>query len=66
MIPFPNISPDIFSFELFGFTIALRWYAMAYIVGIIIAWRLSVAALKRPALWPGEIRPPARTGSRIC
>lgn len=50
-IPFPEIGPDIFSFDLFGFTLALRWYAMAYIVGIIIGWRLIVAAVARPALW---------------
>lgn len=51
LIPFPDISPDLFSFELFGITIALRWYALAYIAGILIAWRLTVAALKRPPLW---------------
>lgn len=50
-IPFPNISPEIFSFELFGFSIVLRWYAMAYIVGIAIGWQIIKAALKRPALW---------------
>lgn len=54
MIPFPNISPDLFSFELFGITIALRWYALAYIAGIVIAWRLTLSALKRPTLWRGE------------
>ncbi|MDV4145928.1 prolipoprotein diacylglyceryl transferase [Shimia sp. FJ5] len=51
MIPFPDISSEIFAFSLFGFEIALRWYAMAYIVGILLGWRLVVAALKRPALW---------------
>jgi len=51
MIPFPDISPELFSFSLFGVDIALRWYALAYIVGIIIGWRLIVAALRRPKLW---------------
>lgn len=51
VIPFPDISPEIFSISLFGFDLALRWYAMAYIVGIVIGWRLVVAALKRPTLW---------------
>lgn len=51
MIPFPEISPDLFSFELFGITIALRWYALAYIAGIVIAWRLTLAALRRPDFW---------------
>ena len=57
MIPFPNISPDIFSFELFGITVALRWYALAYITGILIAWRLTLAALRRPTLWPNDNPP---------
>ncbi len=60
LIPFPEISPDIFSFELFGITIALRWYALAYIAGILIAWRLTLAALRRPALWPDD-KPPMRS-----
>jgi phosphatidylglycerol:prolipoprotein diacylglycerol transferase len=57
LIPFPDISPDIFSFELFGFTIALRWYALAYITGILIAWRLTLAALKRPGFWRDDSPP---------
>ncbi len=51
MIPFPEISPEIFSISLFGFDFALRWYALAYIVGIVIGWRIVVAALKQPRLW---------------
>lgn len=50
-IPFPTISPEIFSISLFGMEFALRWYALAYIVGIILAWRISVAAVKRAHLW---------------
>ncbi len=50
-IPFPNISPEIFAFDVFGFEIALRWYAMAYIVGIALGWQLIKFALNRPALW---------------
>ncbi len=51
LIPFPEISPEIFSISLFGFEFALRWYALAYIVGILLGWRLVVTALKTPALW---------------
>ena len=58
-IPFPDLSPEIFAVELFGSRFALRWYALAYIVGIVIAWRLAVGALQRPALWP-EQRPPMK------
>ena len=53
-IPFPNISPEIFSISLFGFEFALRWYALAYIIGIIIGWRLVVMTVKTPRLWPGK------------
>jgi phosphatidylglycerol:prolipoprotein diacylglycerol transferase len=52
-IPFPNISPEIFAIELGGMTFALRWYALAYIVGLIVGWRLVVATVSRPALWSG-------------
>ncbi|MEX3316794.1 prolipoprotein diacylglyceryl transferase [Sulfitobacter sp. PS-8MA] len=51
MLPFPDIAPEIFSVSLFGTTFALRWYALAYIVGILIGWRIATAAVKRPHLW---------------
>ncbi|MEM6303960.1 MAG: prolipoprotein diacylglyceryl transferase [Pseudomonadota bacterium] len=54
MLPFPDISPEIFSITLFGMTFALRWYALAYIVGIILGWRLSLRAVRTPRLWPGD------------
>lgn len=50
-IPFPNIGPDLFAIDIAGFHFALRWYALAYIVGILIGWRLCVTALRRPKLW---------------
>ena len=53
-IPFPDISPEIFSISLFGMDLALRWYALAYIFGIIIGWRLVVMTVKAPRLWPGQ------------
>ncbi|WP_435257677.1 prolipoprotein diacylglyceryl transferase [Thioclava sp. FR2] len=52
-IPFPSISPEIFAFEVFGITLALRWYALAYIVGILLGWRIALAAVRRPDLWTG-------------
>ena len=57
MIPFPEFSPEIFSISLFGFEFALRWYALAYIAGIVIAWRLGVMAVKRVSLWPDNTPP---------
>ena len=56
-IPFPDITPEIFSIDLGGFTLALRWYALAYIVGILLGWRLATMAVRRPALWPREVAP---------
>lgn len=56
-IPFPHLSPELFSISLFGMEFALRWYALAYIAGILIAWRLGVMAVNRPGLWANE-QPP--------
>lgn len=54
MIPFPDISPNLVSFELFGFEIALRWYALAYIVGILFGWWIVLKAIRTPRLWAGN------------
>ncbi|SMX26565.1 Prolipoprotein diacylglyceryl transferase [Pelagimonas phthalicica] len=56
-IPFPPLSPEIFAIDLFGFHLALRWYALAYIAGILIGWRLAVITVKRTALWRDD-QPP--------
>lgn len=56
-IPFPDLSPEIFTIPLFGMEFALRWYALAYIAGIVIGWRVVVASVKRPRLWPGDVAP---------
>jgi phosphatidylglycerol:prolipoprotein diacylglycerol transferase len=52
MIIFPDISPALFSIEVGGFEFALRWYALAYIIGILLGWKLAVLATRRVALWP--------------
>lgn len=57
LIPFSDISPDLFSFEIGGVTIALRWYALAYIAGLLLAWRWCAALVGRPDLWAGQ-KPP--------
>ena len=57
LIPFPPLSPEIFSLEIGGFTLALRWYALAYIAGFLIAWRMILAMLRRPELWPAGRAP---------
>ncbi len=53
-IPFPGLSPEIFSVELGPISFALRWYALGYLVGIGIGWWIIAQALKRPGLWRGE------------
>ena len=57
-IPFPNIAPEIFTLQLGDFSFSLRWYAMAYIVGLVLGWRYVAWLMKRPALWRGQ--PPMR------
>ncbi|MBB3993283.1 phosphatidylglycerol:prolipoprotein diacylglycerol transferase [Sulfitobacter undariae] len=63
LIPFPDISPEIFTISLFGMTFALRWYAMAYIVGILLGWRLVLRAAKTPRLWRNDT--PVMTAEQI-
>ncbi len=53
-IPFPALTPEIFTIELGPISFALRWYAMGYLVGIAIGWWIIVQALKRPTLWRGD------------
>jgi phosphatidylglycerol:prolipoprotein diacylglycerol transferase len=63
LIPFPDISPEIFSISLFGMTFALRWYALAYIAGILLGWRLVLRAANTPRLWRDKT--PVMTGPQI-
>ena len=51
MIPFPPVSPIAFQATLFGFTLTLRWYALAYIAGLLIAWGLIRTAITTKRLW---------------
>ncbi|MBT0958173.1 prolipoprotein diacylglyceryl transferase [Alphaproteobacteria bacterium KMM 3653] len=57
LIDFPQIDPRIFHFNAFGIEIALRWYALAYIAGILLGWRLAVRLVKSSGLWPGGKAP---------
>ncbi len=56
-LPFPNVSPELFTIPIFGMEFALRWYALAYIAGILIGWRIAVAAVKHATLWAGDTPP---------
>ena len=57
MIPFPNVSPEIFSFSFLGINIALRWYALSYIVGFICALQIMKFCIRRNNLWDAD-KPP--------
>ena len=57
LLTFPDISPEIFSIPIFGMEFALRWYALAYIAGILIGWRIIVRAVRRADLWPRDTAP---------
>jgi len=53
-VTFPEFDPVLFQIGVF----AIRWYALAYIAGILIGWRYAVMLSNRPHLWaPGK--PPA-------
>jgi phosphatidylglycerol:prolipoprotein diacylglycerol transferase len=59
VIPFPDIAPEVFSVTIFDVTLALRWYALAYIGGLLIAWAMVAGLMRAPRLWPGGIAPTA-------
>ena len=48
-IPFPAIDPVLLRIGPF----ALRWYALAYIAGILIGWFYARAMIRTPRLWGG-------------
>ena len=58
-IPFPDITSEVFSIELFGAHLALRWYALAYLAGLFGGLLVIRRLLRRPALWPGNVAPMA-------
>ena len=57
VLPFPNISPELFSISVFGVELALRWYALAYLVGIVLGWVIARRALATVNLWQNAIPP---------
>ena len=64
-IPFPNVSPEIFSIDVGPVTLALRWYALAYIVGLIAGWKLITRMVQTPRLWPGAAPATAEQVERL-
>jgi phosphatidylglycerol:prolipoprotein diacylglycerol transferase len=56
-IPFPDIDPALFTAAIGGYEFSLRWYALAYIAGLLLGWRLMVMLMRRPQLWPDHKAP---------
>lgn len=52
-IPFPTIDPVLIEFGPF----AIRWYALAYIAGLLLGWRLMRQIVAQDALWGAQKRP---------
>jgi len=48
-VPFPNFDPVMIHLG----PIAIRWYAMAYIAGILLGWRYGIALSRNARLWRG-------------
>ena len=59
-IPFPDISPNLVEIPLGFATLPIRWYALAYIVGIFIGYWILRRAIARPALWAEDTAPLTR------
>lgn len=54
-IPYPQFDPVAIMIP--GLGLPIRWYALAYIAGLVAGWRIIVALMKRPGLWPGDRAP---------
>ena len=53
-IPFPPLSPEIFAVDIAGFHLALRWYALAYIAGLMGGYWLIRRTIRTARLWQGK------------
>ncbi|MBV8964047.1 MAG: prolipoprotein diacylglyceryl transferase [Hyphomicrobiales bacterium] len=53
VIPYPMISPVLLQIGPF----ALRWYALAYVAGLIAGWWLAKRIVANDRLWGGRARP---------
>ena len=49
-IPFPNIDPVLIHIG----PLAIRWYALAYIAGLVLGWRYIIRMIDTPKLWQGS------------
>ena len=56
VLPFPTFDPVAVSVG----PVAIRWYALAYIAGILIGWLYARAIVRRDRLWGGRPHPDLR------
>lgn len=66
-IPLPVFNEFVFQvpvFEVLGISVGplgIRWYAVAYIAGLLLGWQLMLKMVSRPALWgTGDTAPLSR------
>jgi phosphatidylglycerol:prolipoprotein diacylglycerol transferase len=70
-VQFPDISPYVpllgpYHFTLGGQSygpIGVRWYALAYITGIVLGWRYCIGLIRNGKLWGGQ--PPTASAPQI-
>ena len=55
VIAYPMIDPVLVSIGPFP----IRWYALAYITGLVLGWAYARYLVRKPALWGGGARPDA-------
>jgi phosphatidylglycerol:prolipoprotein diacylglycerol transferase len=52
-LPFPDFDPVLIRIG----PLAIRWYALAYVAGILLGWRYAVGLVKNPRLWTNRAPP---------
>jgi len=55
ILPFPQIDPIAFSIG----PVAVHWYGLAYVAGILLGWLYAKRMVARADLWPGGVSPMA-------
>lgn len=54
---FPDIGPNLITVTLWGHEFGLRYYALAYMAGLLIGWRIVTRLMRRGRLWPNDTAP---------
>jgi phosphatidylglycerol:prolipoprotein diacylglycerol transferase len=68
-LPCPDFPHEIFTIPAFNVgsahlgPFAIRWYAQAYLAGLLLGWRYAVGLVRNARLWGG--RPPTLTAAQV-